>query len=396
MNCFCGIADMRGASLDFARLLRMRGGILQRGAARTEAYIERSVGLLCACELDSGSLNTSLPHLHPIPGGTLALALDGEVIIPREPLEEKPQSAAAPNELAERFLTFGCETPLEIDGEFSFAAIDSVRRELFLAVDTECSHPIFFHKDKNRLVFSNSIRPLLSYSPQAAEVDKAAIIELLCAPAGEVSSEDIYKNISPLNSGHFMVFSGLGASVCEYASRKSTLSTKESTPDGKKVISLTKDRTANIVSAAEEILFCFDYPEFDEYSPEYLSAVRHLKEHLHTTCRISVEELSADVSESFAKLKADRIGAAFGIRLSPILQKKKTPHARAFLSEREKKLSLCVKAILSSPQSHIKRIFGSSLDAILSRECDTASKVRTLGKIIGLERWLESYPIIPT
>ena len=193
-----------------------------------------------------------------------------------------------------------------------------------------------------------------------------------------------------------MVFSGLGASICEYASRKSMRHTKERPTEEKKVITLIKDRAADLTGAAEEMLFCFDYPEFDEYSPEYISVVQDMQEHLHTIHRISIEELSPDVSKSFAKLKADRVGAAFGVRLSPLLLSKKPPHSRAFLAEREKKLSLAAKPILISEQSHARRLLGRSLDSLFSRECDVASRVRTLGKIIGLERWLESYPIIPT
>ncbi len=396
MNCFCGIADMRGTTLDFERLRAMRGTMIQRGATRTEAYIEKGVGLLCSQELPIMQGGSALPYLISLQNGTLAVALDGEIVFLSDILAVKPLGIDTPRALAECYLAFGCDTPLEINGEYSFVAIDSLRRELFLATDAEGSRPIFYYKENERLIFSNSIRPLLSYSTRAAEVDKSAISELLRAPAGRVKACDIYKNISELKGGHFLICSGLGTSIHEYASKKRTISSQKNPTEDEKLITLTPDRAAPLRSDSEEMLFCFDYPEFDEYSPEYLSAVRSLKRYSRTPSRFYIEELSPCTDNIFANLKADRIGRAYGIKLSPKIPNRKPPRSRAFLFDREKKLFAIVKDILSSEQSHIKRFFGSSIETIVSCECETREKISTLGKIIGLERWLESYPIIPT
>ena len=257
-----------------------------------------------------------------------------------------------------------------------------------LATDPIGAKPIFLAKDGEKILISTGIAPLLRYSPTYAEVDRAAVLELVRAPDGEVSATDVYKNVSELGAGHFMIFSGLGAQILSY---KQKVPSPVAAPQAD-VKSLSPDKHADLKKCAEDMTAALGYPSFDAYTPEYVSAIRAARDASREAI-IPKERQSLPFAHLHRKLYA--LGGFFGVSVTLAEADEELRLKKSFLHEREKKLSEIASAILSSERSHVRRMFGRSLETIVSRESDVSAKIGILGKIIGLEHWLETYPIVP-
>ncbi len=378
MDSFCIIADIRGVGCDLDRMREMGKGFPQTGAASLGAFLDKGVGVLCASAASSQGVPTQ-PYAIGTPQGELYFAIDTAARSSEDTLKK----------LANSYPALRYDTPKALDGHFALAVFDRARRELLLATDPLAAKPLFLHLDGAKIVLSTSIKSLLRYSPECAEADKRAVIELLRAPDGEVSAGDVYKNISELKGGHFMLFSGLGAQIFKY----STAASAPPTPQGALTLqALSPDRSADLKRSAEEMTTALDIPAFDAYTPEYIAAIRAAA-HAGTDAFIKFKRQSLYNSHTYRKLYA--LAKSFGISVYLQESENDVYFKRSFLAEREKKLLAAVRAILNNENSHIKRHFGASLETIVSKSSSGIEKIALLGKIIGLEHWLESYPIIP-
>ena len=369
MNSFCGILDIRSTELDFDKLKSMGTALMAYGSAKSaEAFIDKGLGIFTTGEILAKST----------PTGELYLALGTPDI----------ETSVSANELSNVYLSSGYDTPSALDGCFAFALLDRRRRELLIATDPIAAKPVFLCKDGEKILVSTSIAPLLRYSPTYAEVDRSAVLELVRAPDGEVSATDIYKNVSELGAGHFMIFSGLGAQILRY---KPKVPSPVATPQAN-AKNLSPDKHADLKKCAEHMTAALGYPSFDEYTPEYVSAIRSARD-ASRKAFIAKERQSLSFAHLHRKLYA--LGDLFGVSVALVEAPEELHLKRSFLHEREKKLSEIVSTLLASERSHVRRIFGRSLETIVSRESDISARIGILGKIIGLEHWLETYPIVP-
>ena len=372
MNSFCGILDIRNTGLDFEKLKNMGKCLTQRGISTAEACIDRGVGIFC----------TGTPaqlYTKSTSQGELYITADSA------PMETSVSTA----ELADIYCELEYETPRELSGHFALAVFNRKKRELLLATDSLGAKPIFLHKDGDKIIISTAIHPLLRYSPTCAEVDKAAVLELIRAPEGEIGVTDIYKNISELTASHFMIFSGLGAQDLKYTPKKDTPPTP---PANATIKELSPDKHADLKKCAEEMTLALGYPSFEACTPEYISAIRAA---VQEKTPIILQARRHCLSSVHSYRKTYSLANRFGADVYLSEAENDLCFKRAFLSDREKKLSEIAHIILNDKHSHTRRIFGRSLETIVSKELETSTKISVWGKIIGLERWLESYPIIP-
>ena len=371
MNSFCGILDVRNTELDFARLKDMGSALRQRGAASFEACIDRGVGILSAGD-HSPLLAKATPQ------GELYIALE----------HPQAETNVSTNVVLDTYLSLGYDTPSEIDGHFALVIFDRKKRELLLATDPLGALPIFLCRDGHKIIISTTILPLLRYSPECAEVDRSALLELIRDPEGEVGAADIYKNIFELPRGHFMIFSGLGTQILKYPEK----SRAPAPPSDSLVQDLTPDKHADLKKCAEEMTMTLGYPAFDAYTPEYIAAIRAAAQE-RSTLTLGFKRHCLSCAHKYRKLYA--LSNRFGVDLRILEKETDLTLKKSFLSDREKKLSELASAILKSEHSHTRRLFGTSLETIVSKASDISERIGIWGKIIGLERWLESYPIVP-
>jgi len=371
MNSFCGILDVRNAELDFARLKDMGSALRQRGATSLEACVDRGVGILSAGD-------PSPLIVKATPQGELYAALEGPQV----------ETSVSTNAVLDTYLSLGYDTPSEIDGHFALVIFDRKKRELLLATDPLGALPIFLCRDGHKIIISTAILPLLRYSPEAAEVDRAALLELMRAPEGEVGAADIYKNIFELPRGHFMIFSGLGTQILKYPEK----SRAPAPPSDSSAQDITPDKRADLKKCAEEMTMALGYPAFDTRTPEYIAAIRASAQS-DGTLTLGLKRQCLSNVHTYRKLYA--LSNRFGVDLSILEAENDLSFKKSFLSDREKKLSELASAILKNERSHTRRLFGNHLETIVSKTSDISERIGVLGKIIGLERWLESYPIVP-
>ena len=205
MNSFCAVADIRGSQLDFLQLREMGETLTHSQDSYAEACIDRGIGLFSVgASKERGEARQ--PYATTTANGELYTAIS-----------RTPVGVDVAKALADTYIKHGYDTPRELGGHFALAVLDRRRRELYLATDSLGAKPIFIHSDGEKIVISTSIKPLLRYSPACGEVDRAAVLELIRAPDGEITASDIYKNISELGGGRFMIFSGLGAQIFDLA-----------------------------------------------------------------------------------------------------------------------------------------------------------------------------------
>ena len=372
MNSFCGILDIRNKELDFNKLRDMGKGLTYKNESTAEACIDRGVGILCAG-------TPAQLYTKSTPQGELYIAIDSASL----------ETNVSNDALADTFYSVGYDTPSELYGHFALAVFDRKKRELSLATDPLGAKPIFLHKDKDKIVISSALPALLRYSPACAEVDKAAVLELIRAPEGEITATDIFKNISELSAGHFMIFSGLGAQILKYTPKKDL---PPAPPPDITEKELLPDKLADLKECAEIMTTALGYPSFDAYTPEYINAIRAAAKD-QTALLIPSKRHSLLHRHNYRKIYA--LANRFGVSTYLTESESDTVFKKSFLSAREKKLSEIASAILQDEQSHTRRLFGPSLETIVSKESDALAKIGIWGKIIGLERWLESYPIAP-
>lgn len=372
MNSFCGILDIRGTTLDFDKLQNMGKGLTYSTTSTAETCIDRGVGILCVGK-PAQLVAKSTPQ------GELYIAFDSASL-------ETRVSKDAPSDT---FCSVGYDLPSKLCGHFALAVFDRKKREVLLATDHLGAKPIFLHKDGDKIVISTALSPLLRYSPACAEVDKAAVLELIRAPEGEITASDIFKNISELSAGHFMLFSGLGAQIVKY---KSEAEAHPAPPTDISIVELVPDKLADLKECAEIMTTALGYPLFDAYTPEYIAAIRATLQK-QTPLPLVVERHRLSSPHIYRKIYA--LSNRFGVKVYIADSENDICFKKFFLSSREKKLSDIACAILRDEQSHVRRLFGSSLETIVSKESDVSARIGIWGKIIGLERWLESYPIAP-
>ena len=377
MNSFCAIADVRGSELEFDRLRNMGRALCPGGELYTEACIDRGIGILCVgSSAERGAVRQ--PYATLTENGELYTAISCA-----------PSRADAAMALAETYKAQKYEAPRELGGHFALAVLDRRRRELLLATDPLGAMPIFLHRDGEKIVISSRLAPLLRYAPDAAEIDRRALLELIRAPEGEVSVGELFKNISELKASSFMIFSGLGAQTFEYHAKSEP---PPAPPTPLFAQKLMPKRDADLQKCAEEMTLALGYPSFELSTPEYIAAIRAaaLKK---SDMLIETKRHRLSCVHAYRSLYA--LGARFGTDVYLAGSDTEINFKRSFLSEREKRLSDIAFSILSNERSHIRRTFGRNLETIVSEESDASAKIGILGKIIGLERWLESYPIIP-
>ena len=376
MNSFCAIADVRGGALDFDRLCDMGRSLCPGGDTYTEACIDRGIGILCTGR--STGCVVRQPYATLTENGELYTVISCA-----------PPCTDAAKVLSDAYQKHGYEAPHELGGHFALAVLDRRRRELLLATDPLGAMPVFLLKDGEKIVFSSRLAPLLRYSPDAAEVDRRALLELIRAPEGEVSVSELFKNISELKAGSFMIFSGLGAQTLEYCAKPET---PKAPPTHLTAQKLTPKRDADLQKCAEEMTLALGYPSFEVRAPEYIAAIREAALEKRDAF-IEIERHRLSATYTYRSLYA--LGAQFGTDVYLAESESDINFKRSVLSEREKRLFEIVTSILSNEQSHIRRTLGRSLETIVSNESSVSAKIGILGKIIGLERWLESYPIVP-
>ena len=91
-----------------------------------------------------------------------------------------------------------------LNGQFAFALYDKRKKQLFCARDQMGVIPFFYTYVDNTFIFGSEIKAILEHPLAKAQVDLVGLDQVFTF-AGLVSPRTMFKNISSLENGHFLI-----------------------------------------------------------------------------------------------------------------------------------------------------------------------------------------------
>lgn len=205
----CGIAGIlfadHGARVDPESLLKAARTIAHRGPDAEGVWIGPGVGLahrrLSIIDLASGD--------QPIGNedGSIQVVFNGEIYNYRELMRELEakghvfRTNSDTEVLVHLYEELGDKLVTRLRGMFAFAIWDGRRRRLLLARDRVGLKPLYYYRDRERLLLASEIKPLLTWPGVDRSIDAEALEDYLAF--GVVPGErSIFRSIRKLPPGH--------------------------------------------------------------------------------------------------------------------------------------------------------------------------------------------------
>lgn len=123
--------------------------------------------------------------------------------------------------LLKSYIFYGKDVVKKLNGIFSFAVLDTNKKELFLARDHFGVKPLFYTKVDNTLIFGSEIKSLFQYPGVEKILNAQGISELFGIGPAHTPGTTIFKNIHELKPAHFAVFNESGLRIKRYWKLKS-------------------------------------------------------------------------------------------------------------------------------------------------------------------------------
>jgi asparagine synthase (glutamine-hydrolysing) len=188
----------------------MASAIAHRGPDAEGVWIGAGVGLahrrLSIIDLGGGG--------QPIGNedGSIQVVFNGEIYNYRELMRElidkghRFRTSADTEVLVHLYEELGDKLVERLRGMFAFAIWDSRRRRLLLARDRVGIKPLYYYRDREKLLFGSEIKPLLCWSDVDRSIDAEALEDYLAF--GVVPGErSIFSGIHKLRPGHTLSIS---------------------------------------------------------------------------------------------------------------------------------------------------------------------------------------------
>lgn len=113
------------------------------------------------------------------------------------------------------FEEWGFECLDRFNGMFAFAIWDHLNKQLLLARDRIGEKPLYYYRDKDRLVFASEIKSILADSSVPRRLNPRGLSNFL-AFAHAVAPETIYQNVYKLLPGHYLLAKDGKVAIREY------------------------------------------------------------------------------------------------------------------------------------------------------------------------------------
>ncbi|WP_340203724.1 asparagine synthase (glutamine-hydrolyzing) [Ascidiimonas sp. W6] len=97
----------------------------------------------------------------------------------------------------------------KLNGQFAFALYDKRKKKLFCARDQMGIIPFFYTKVKNTFIFGSEIKSVIQHPLVKREVDKIGLDQIFTF-AGLVGQRTMFRDISSLENGHFLMINDNG------------------------------------------------------------------------------------------------------------------------------------------------------------------------------------------
>lgn len=385
MSAIGGMVNWETKNIDSRPLFEMSRAMLLRGGARRRAYIHGSVALV---QNDESSALPQLPRLFAEDQRRLAAIIDGTPRLSSSG-EELGDALYDPTEtetLLRAYHQLGTSLADALNGNFALAITDEERAELYLARDRDGTRPLFYCENEQTFFFASEIRALLRIQNPLFRVDTERVRSHLCSPCGASFAEDLYCGVSSLPTGHSAVFSRLGLRIFPNQLPPQPENTLATQPRLSLEFYLPDEE--ELARMLTELLFAFEAPEFDHLMP---SLLHHLSQKREQGCppRLLLEDPMLHLSLRYANTRADRIGAMKKITLIP------TAAERSFVREKDlKRLEKTLRALLGSiDTTPLRALLGEAWSEEITREKNTARRIRMEGMAYQTILWFEHFPL---
>jgi asparagine synthase (glutamine-hydrolysing) len=217
----CGYYDPSGKAkkVDEGVLGRMTERLVHRGPDSSGQFLAQNIGLgfrrLSLIDLSGGD--------QPLynEDKSLVLICNGEIYNYRELRDElinKGHSFSTRSDvevLLHLYEDCGLDLLHKINGQFAFALYDMKQRSLLLARDQFGINPLYYANVDGHFVFSSEVKGILEFPAVRREVDLTGLDQVLTFP-GLISPRTMFKGISSLPAGHYLLLKGEPVYLQEY------------------------------------------------------------------------------------------------------------------------------------------------------------------------------------
>lgn len=372
MAAIGGIFNIDGGHCDSDILVRMSKAMSRRGRGGRSAVLLDSCGLFWG----DGQTDSALSEL-----GSVILLCDGQAVFENGGGSAKFFGESDARLWAGVFGRYGIEAPEHLYGEYAVAAYDRQKGELFLF--REGGRPLYYAVCMGSVGFASEIKSIVAYLGEA-RVDRSIHLSHVLSRCGQYSGDDLYRHINDVGSGAGVVISRRGASTFDFLkgrSEKKSAQRLTKKPLGGELICPDEEGMRRMLC---EILYAFDYPQFDHLMPTFLRDCEEAREDLR-----AVVDGALCFDLGYAAERRDRLSTMAGYR--PLC----VPPDTYILKERElKNMENILRSILSEvDKDKLEYIFETDIVEEIMKIENTARRVRCLGMVIQSEIWYEGYRI---
>lgn len=381
MGAIGGIFSYTASPLDPMLPVRMSRSMTLRGGEMRAAYIKKRTALLQNMTGQESRLSLPRPLTRTVNGYHYTVVADG--MLRTTELSAEAELLDAAEQTLEAYIAFGTDVAQTLCGSFALAILDERRSELLLLCGAESGKPLFFVNDREQLAFASELKALLRFFPDGIRIERERLWDYLRAPAGSVSGASLYDRLSSLSPCTGAVCSAMGLSRFSYPPAPILAPTKAPSPITPPLLIPEVPELAGYLT---DILFAFDYPQFDPWMPGVIQAAKQSAD----TQSVAIGDPTLYIDLCYAAERADRLGALCGTAIVPIPPQEYAPKEREL-----KKLDRALRELLDATDlSLLVRLFGAERLQQAQEERNLAKRIRLRGMLYQTLLWAEHYPLV--
>ena len=139
------------------------------------------------------------------------------------------------------YIEWGKDLLKYIDGMFSFIIIDKKEKIVFFARDLFGQKPLYYKIDKNFILFSSEVKPLLKLS-EKKEINYNEIENYLAFNFFAHGKNTFFKSIYQIKSGHYCILKNNKIKILNYSEFLSSkkIKIKDKVFNSDELVSITK------------------------------------------------------------------------------------------------------------------------------------------------------------
>ncbi|MFZ5643564.1 MAG: asparagine synthase (glutamine-hydrolyzing) [Bacillota bacterium] len=139
------------------------------------------------------------------------------------------------------YIEWGPDCVYRLNGIYAFAIWDEYSQSLFMARDRLGVKPLFYTQRGNSFIFGSELKAILKHPEVPAEVDARGLAEIFIMGPSRTPGQGIYRGISEVRPGCFIMYTRSGIKLKQYWSLESRPHEDDLKTTTEKLYSLLKD-----------------------------------------------------------------------------------------------------------------------------------------------------------